>query len=97
LTLLRASNALNNKLRNVMRIGEAIKRRLRALEKKLPPTKWDLRDVPFDDLVALERVFGPARNFEGGAPKISKRLFRLITKLEADAQQPRSAGRNRSQ
>lgn len=62
---------------------KSIERRVQALEKKFPPRKWNLRLVPLEDLEALERVLGPNSNPN---KKLSKRLLRLITKLEADSE-----------
>ena len=67
-----------------MRAGKSIERRLQALEKRFPPRKWDLREVSFEDLEALEHVLDPGSDSTGKPPKFSKRLLRLISKLEAD-------------
>jgi hypothetical protein len=69
-----------------MRADKSIERRLRALEKQFPPGKWDLRAVPFEDLLALEGAFDPSNNLVEKPSKVSKRLLRLIRKLEADTE-----------
>jgi hypothetical protein len=69
-----------------MRNGRSIEKRLRALEKKFPPRKWDFRAVSMDDLEALERAFNPNAISVENPRKISRRLARLITKLETGTQ-----------
>jgi hypothetical protein len=69
-----------------VRADKSIERRLQALERNFPPGKWDLRKVPIADLEALLLAFDPSCGSQDKPPKISKRLLRLITKLESDAQ-----------
>lgn len=69
----------------VMGTNRSIERRLRTLEKRYP-RKLDFHGVSTEDLVALERAFAPGSTSDGIPPRLSKRLVRLITKLESDAQ-----------
>ena len=69
-----------------MGIDKSIERRLLLLEKKFPPRKLDLRGVPLEDLVALENALAPGGISNGSKPKLARRLARLMTKLESDAQ-----------
>jgi hypothetical protein len=46
----------------------------------------DFHGVSTEDLVALERAFAPGGTSDGIQPKLAKRLVRLITKLESEAQ-----------
>jgi len=68
-----------------MGTNRSIERRLRALEKRYP-RKMDFHGVSMEDLVALESAFAPGGTLDGIQPRLSKRLMRLITKLESEAQ-----------
>jgi hypothetical protein len=68
-----------------MLVRKSIDRRLRELERRVKPKKWDLRRVSTADLKALERVLSPAGHDAGDQPKVPKRILRLIAKLEANA------------
>ena len=57
---------------------KAIRKRLIALERRIPSPRMDLRDVSDRDLVALERHFEHIVAGEGGLEKLPVRLQRIL-------------------